>query len=1006
MRSFRPSIRIVIGLCLGAVGLGASILAATLAGEIASTNSQRQAEGRVHRLAQTIRERLDDGLAEREREISVAASMLSVLSPLLEPGTSQDVRRAWLSKISASYPLYAWLGLADQQGQVVVAANGLLEGRSVAERDWFRAGLEGPVLGDVHEAKLLASLLPRERADEALRFVDVAAPIRTVEGKVAGVLGAHLHWRWAEQIGAAVLDDSPYTIDDLFYVLSRDGKILIEPRGQEASRPSAEALQAAVRSGSSEVVGAEGRRFLMGLSKPAGAQPALLGWTVVVLEDAEQVLRPVREMERQILTTGVVVGLSLAILGWLLGAVIAAPLEAIAAGARRIRETGGALNFVGGITAEIRSLADSLAELTGELDARQERLRQLNSTLEVRVSERTEALSATNRQLALREAELRAVFDSVEDSIVTIDARGTIVGCNASAERMFGISAKDLLGRDVSTLMPEPFRSAHGGYLARFFATGEAKIIGKGREVEGIRADGSVFPLDLSVSETSFGGERRFVGVMRDITQRRAAERAKSEFVSTVSHELRTPLTSIAGSLGLLVGGAVGPVPDKAMNLLGIARKNSERLVRLINDILDIEKIDSGKLEFKFQPVDLVELARQAVEQDRPFAEGLGVTLDLAPGPDRLMVNADPARIGQVIANLVSNAAKFSPQGGTVTVAVAHRAGSARLSVEDRGPGIPEAFRSRIFQRFAQADSSDTRRTGGTGLGLSISRGIVERHGGRLGFETETGRGTVFHVDLPLIPEAGQGNTTRPRILVCEDDVDIAEVLRLSLERDGFAVDTAHQGADALHLLASQRYAAMTLDINLPDRCGLDLAREIREMPNGASLPILVVSARDGAESGGAAVLDWFGKPVDMDRLVQTLRQAVQGRWSDLPEILHLEDDHDTVQLVRVALEGISRVTGARTLAEARGLLAERSFDLLLLDLDLPDGSGLEILPLTDREAPLPVVVFSAIDVGSSAARHVERVVTKSRTDIGELVATIRSVLDGQRTTRKETMDA
>ena len=1013
MRLQRPSIRFVLGLCLGAVGLAASVLAALLAGEIAASNSEVWAAKRVEQLAETIRERLEDGLNARRREIATAAEMLSALSPLLDPDASEAIRRTWLDRMAASYPLYAWLGLTDADGTVVVAKDSLLVGRSVASHDWYKAALDGPALGDVREAGLPAAPLPRAAAEGKLRVVDIAAPIRAPDGRPAGVLGAHLHWSWARTTGERILNDSPETRDDLLYILSRDGHVLLEPSGADASRPDGAAVAAALARGGWSIGAPDGTRFLMGRSDPqATGTGASLGWVVVVLEDAERVLAQAVRLERQILATGVVVGLALAVLGWLLGAMLAAPLVAIADSARRIRANGGTLRFAGGATAEIRSLADSLADLTGELQARQEGLLQLNATLERRVAERTEELEASHQRLGMREAQLRAVFDSVEDGIVTIDDRGRILDCNAGVERMYGMAAADLIGRNVSVLMPDPYRSAHDGYIARYLATGEARIIGNGREVEGLRRDGSVFPVEVSVSEMRVGDEHGFVGVMRDITLRKAAERAKNEFISTVSHELRTPLTSIVGSLGLLVGGAVGPLPDRAMNLLGIARKNGERLVRLINDILDIEKIDSGKLEFEFRAIDLAEVARQAVEQDRPFVEGLGVTLELVSTAEPLMVSADPARIGQVLANLISNAAKFSPSGAAVTVTVGRQAGAARISVADAGQGIPEEFRRRIFERFAQADGSDARKVAGTGLGLAISRGIVERHGGSIGFETETGKGTVFNVDLPLLQTGGgQPASLRPRILVCEDDGDIAELLRIVISRDGFEVDVAATVAEAERLLAQGRYAAMTLDIMLPDRSGLVLARAIRADARTAELPIVVVSARarEQHREDEAVMVDWLGKPVDMARLLRCLHDAVHGRWADLPEILHVEDDPDTGELVRLALEGFARVATVRTLAEACEMLDGARFDLVLLDIKLPDGSGLEVLDQIENRAgrALPVVIFTATDLDGATAGRVARVVTKSRRDVGDLVAVIRAVLEDAAPAREpETLDA
>ncbi len=352
---------------------------------------------------------------------------------------------------------------------------------------------------------------------------------------------------------------------------------------------------------------------------------------------------------------------------------------------------------------------------------------------------------------ALRESEarMRAIVDTAVDGIITIDERRIVQSFNSAASQIFGYAPDEVIGQNVNMLMPEPYHSKHDGYVGNYLRTGVKKVIGIGREVVGQRKDGTTFPMDLAVSEVQLGDRRLFTGTVRDITERKEIERMKNEFVSTVSHELRTPLTSIHGSLGLIIGGAAGELPAQAKGLLDIAYNNSDRLVRLINDILDIEKIESGKMEFHFAPLKLMPLVEEAIEDNRAYAEQFGVKFVLENTLPDVKVNADSDRLIQVFTNLLSNATKFSPSNGTVEISVSRHNKIIRVSITDRGPGIPEEFRSRIFQKFAQADSSDTRQKGGTGLGLSITKAIVEKHDGQIGFETETNVGTTFYFDLP-----------------------------------------------------------------------------------------------------------------------------------------------------------------------------------------------------------------------------------------------------------------
>ena len=246
----------------------------------------------------------------------------------------------------------------------------------------------------------------------------------------------------------------------------------------------------------------------------------------------------------------------------------------------------------------------------------------------------------------------------------------------------------------------------------------------------------------------NFSGYR---GTATDVTKREELNRLKDEFISTSSHELRTPLTSIRASLGLIVGGAVGDVPEKAMDLIKIAETNSLRLLALVNDILDMEKIEAGQLEYAFEPIDLSDVLPKAIEANEAYGIEFGVDFQLEPIEPNSWVNGDETRLNQVITNLLSNAAKFSDRSGEVKIAVTQMGQHYRLSVSDQGPGIPADFRTQIFEKFTQVDGSNTRRTSGTGLGLSISKAIVEKHDGQIDFESELGKGTTFFIDLPKI---------------------------------------------------------------------------------------------------------------------------------------------------------------------------------------------------------------------------------------------------------------
>lgn len=251
--------------------------------------------------------------------------------------------------------------------------------------------------------------------------------------------------------------------------------------------------------------------------------------------------------------------------------------------------------------------------------------------------------------------------------------------------------------------------------------------------------------------------EERVKRVLRDynatrneLDERRRMEELKDEFISVVSHEIRTPLTAIHGSLGLIRAGVEGEIPAPVKHLVEVAHRNSQRLVRLVGDVLDLQKIESGRMPFDIGPLELGPFLQTAIEANEAYGRDLDVSFTIANAPPGIRVLADADRLMQVMTNLLSNAAKFSPPRALVQVSARGGVRGARITVTDHGPGIPNEFRSRVFEKFAQADSSTTRERGGTGLGLSISKAIVERMGGRIGFETAVGAGTTFYLDLPL----------------------------------------------------------------------------------------------------------------------------------------------------------------------------------------------------------------------------------------------------------------
>lgn len=519
-------------------------------------------------------------------------------------------------------------------------------------------------------------------------------------------------------------------------------------------------------------------------------------------------------------------------------------------------------------------------------------------------------LSPDQAQAALEqiEAKYRSIFENALDGIYQTSPEGYYISANPALARLYGYESPaeliDALSSIEQQLYVQPQRRQEFRTLV------ERDGVVSNFESQVYQRDGSVIWISENARAVrdAKGTVLYYEGIVENITERKAVERLKNEFISTVSHELRTPLTSIRGALGLLINGVAGDLSPQIRALVDMAYKNSERLVLLINDILDIEKIEAGRMHFDLQPLNLISLIEQALEVNRPYGEQLQVQFLLEPCVPEIMVQADSNRVIQVLTNLLSNAAKFSPAQGTVKVTVSQQEQWVQVAIADRGPGIPVEFRTRIFQKFAQADGSDQRRLAGTGLGLSISKAIAEKLGGEISFETEINVGTTFYFKLPLWQAIAKPTPTTPaseiRILICEDNPDIAKLLSLMLQQAGFTTDQAGNAAQAKQFLQQYNYAAMTVDLMLPDQDGISLIRELRNQPDTQNLPIVVVSAkaqqgRQELQEAGFAVMELLDKPIDQGELLSVVARAIHRPIHHPPRILHIEDQPDLVELVR-----------------------------------------------------------------------------------------------------------
>ena len=515
------------------------------------------------------------------------------------------------------------------------------------------------------------------------------------------------------------------------------------------------------------------------------------------------------------------------------------------------------------------------------LRAAYRRLSSDNAEIQAQLGEQLDSLLDAHREVQAAGRKLALFSERAPIAVFEVDPNATILDMNPAAENLFGYAAPELVGRScITMLLGSGDRDGTERWWQDFVAAGKPVTVVAERC---LRRDGLELACEWTL--TPLVDEQSQVNSIvlqgRDITQQRAAERVRSEFTSTLSHELRTPLTSILGSLQLLRSGALGDMDREQDELVEVAERNGQRLLDLINEVLDIEKIESGRLSLVPEPIELEDLVGESIRLNQGFADRFQVRLVLQEEPVKLTVRGDRKRLMQVMTNFLSNAAKFSPPGSAVDVGIVPAGDTVRVTVSDRGPGIPEAFRGRIFGRFAQADSADSRIKGGTGLGLAISKRLIEMMQGRVGFEDRPGGGTTFYFDLPVMRPEESAEHTAVRILLTEHDSVTADYLAMVLEKGGFRVDVAPDATATRTLLGRWQYAAWLLTRRLADGAdALGLIDEVRARLGGT--PVIMLAGLASDEAGVAdperyGIAEWLSKSDSRARILERVGE-VTGR--------------------------------------------------------------------------------------------------------------------------------
>jgi PAS domain S-box-containing protein len=509
----------------------------------------------------------------------------------------------------------------------------------------------------------------------------------------------------------------------------------------------------------------------------------------------------------------------------------------------------------------------------------------------------------TARQRA--ERRFRLAIESAPSGMVMVDPNGQIVLVNTQAEKLFGFSREELIGQPVEILVPERFRKSHPDYRGGFFSNAASRPMGAGRDLYGRRKDGPEFPVEIGLNPIETDEGVLALSAIVDITERKrlegelrlrleelaVADRQKDEFLATLAHELRNPLAPIRNAMQLLkLPSATDKMRQRAQEMVD---RQLHHMVRLIDDLLDVSRIITGRIELRKEHFDLSAALTRAVETAEPLLEARGHVLTVRMPPEPVTIHADLVRLSQIISNLLTNAAKYTPKPSQISLSAEQHGGEVLLRVQDQGAGIEEHMLDHIFELFVQADTAFTRAQGGLGIGLTLVKRLVELHGGAVTASSAgLGQGSEFIVRLPVESAARGLARAEPdgensaalgaevrerRVLIVDDNVDAAESIAMLLEASGFSVRCVYDGLSALSVASVFLPDVIVLDIGLPDISGHEVARRLRAQPDFERTPIVAVTGygqqSDVARSRAAGINFHMTKPVDPGALQAVLAE-------------------------------------------------------------------------------------------------------------------------------------
>lgn len=747
-------------------------------------------------------------------------------------------------------------------------------------------------------------------------------------------------------------------------------------------------------------------------------------WALMSEIDAAEAFAAIEDLKVRVLLLLSILSLAIIGVSFVFAKTMTRPIKVLTSKAEALAQ--GDLNVqinIGG--------GDEIALLAHSFDTMRNALKELVEGLEEKVNSRTKELNNS-------EMRMRSIVANLADALIIIDEKGIVQEFSPAAETMFRYSTQEIVGKNIKMLMPEKHAADHDDYLAHYLKTGEQRVIGKNREIVAVRKNGESFYAELAVSETLIDNRVIYIGLIRDITARKQAEKelavakkmaeeankAKSSFLANMSHELRTPMNAIIGYSEMLAEDAEDDGLDEMIPDLNKINSAGKHLLALINDVLDISKIEAGRMDLHLEEFNVADMLSEVLSTAQPLFDKNSNQIEYSLDDGIYVIYADLTKVKQVLFNLLSNAAKFTHEGIiNVKGSLSEENGQQYLlmAVTDNGIGIAEDKLEHVFDEFSQADSSTTRDYGGTGLGLALSRNFCQMMQGDIILQSEVGKGSTFTVKLPLKVEvkdsAEEAEPEQPKeqnktdklvsrqkqqpILVIDDDANARDLLRRILEKDGYMVETSSGGKEGLELARQIKPRMITLDVMMQDVDGWSVLKQLKEEPELESIPVVMVSMVSDKEVGFTlGAVDSLSKPVKRDELIQiTHRYAGDAKSKhvlvvddeainrDLME-RYLSDDNWIVELAENGQMALERMQEFRP-------------DLILLDLMMPVMDGFEFaeeIRKHDEYRFIPIVVVTAKSLDAHDKMRlrgsVQRIIQKGAMGRHDLLSQIEQIFE------------